>query len=525
MTTHHASLMRRPFVSGPSGRRSLLIATVTTLITASLGIAPAYASDDYAPAGDLYSMARVAQRAGAEKWWDEGYTGAGIDVAVIDTGVSPVEGIDGAGKVVNGVDLSLESQNREFRYLDTNGHGTFMAGLIAGHGSALEQPYSMAGAAKYRGIAPDARIVNVKVASADGGTDVSQIIAAIDWVVQHRHDRDLDIRVINLSFGTNSRQSYLIDPLAYAVEQAWQAGIVVVAAAGNTGFQRGNDAPGLADPAYDPFVIAVGGYDSNGTNTPLDDSIGAWSASANCGACRKPDVIAEAAHLQGLRVRGSYLDLNHSEGILNNRYFRGSGTSEAAAIVSGSAALILDKYPDLTPDEVKAFLIRSTPRIDGVPNSQQGKGEVDLAGLTNLTPEHAVQTWTPSRGDGSLEASRGTDHLTQDGVLLEGEQDIFGHNFNSAKMARLEAAHESWDGGTWNGNSWSGNSWSGNSWSGNSWSGNSWSGNSWSGNSWSGNSWSGNSWSGNSWSGNSWSGNSWSGNSWSGTAWATGIWN
>ena len=109
-----------------------------------------------------------------------------------------------------------------------------------------------ASAGGYRGVAPDARIVSLKVGVADGGTDVTQVIAAIDWVVQHRHDNGMNIRVLNLSYGTNSTQPYGVDPLAYAVEQAWKAGIVVVAAAGNSGYQTGASAQGLADPALRP---------------------------------------------------------------------------------------------------------------------------------------------------------------------------------------------------------------------------------------------------------------------------------
>ena len=135
---------------------------------------------------------------------------------------------------MNGPDLSLESQNPSLQYLDTNGHGTFMAGIIGGNDG---QPGG------YRGVAPDSRILSVKVGDADGGVDVSQVIAAIDWVVQHRHDNGMNIRVINLSYGTNSLQPYTVDPLAYAVEQAWKAGIVVVAAAGNTGTRRDRVSP------------------------------------------------------------------------------------------------------------------------------------------------------------------------------------------------------------------------------------------------------------------------------------------
>jgi serine protease AprX len=153
-----------------------------------------------------------------------------------------------------------------------------MAGLIAGNDG---QPGG------YRGVAPDARIVSLKVGVADGGVDVSQVIAAIDWVVQHRNDNGMNIRVINLSYGTNSTQNASVDPLAYAVEQAWLQGIVVVAAAGNTGYQVGGNAPGIADPGYDPFVIAAGGSDSMGTATMADDTVGAYSASARCNAPSK----------------------------------------------------------------------------------------------------------------------------------------------------------------------------------------------------------------------------------------------
>ena len=144
-----------------------------------------------------------------------------------------------------------------------------MAGLIAGNDGQ---------AGGYRGVAPDARIVSLKVGVADGGADVSQMIAAIDWVVQHRNDNGMNIRVLNLSYGTNSTQPYGIDPLAYAVEQAWKAGIVVVAAAGNSGYQNGASAQGLADPAYDPQILAVGAADTMGTAAPWDDQVAPFSA-------------------------------------------------------------------------------------------------------------------------------------------------------------------------------------------------------------------------------------------------------
>jgi serine protease AprX len=487
------------------------------------------ATAPYIPALDPYSMYNLTAQMGARAWWNAGYTGQGVDVAVIDTGVAPVKGLNSPGQVVYGPDLSLESQNPSLRNIDTNGHGTFMAGLIAGRDPSMTAPYSYAPPSAYRGIAPDARIVSLKVATADGGADVTQVIAAIDWVVQHAQDPGFNIRVINLSYGTLSSQAYTSDPLAYAAEQAWKHGIVVVAAAGNTG----GNGQGLTDPAYDPYIIGVGAYNTMGTNSLLDDIVASYSASSDgCDVCKTPDLVAPGSHIQGLRVPGSYIDQNHPEGVISGRYFRGSGTSEAAAITSGVVALLLDKYPDLTPDQVKYLLTDSAQSIPGFDAGSEGAGAINLRALAREDDPNScgwwrqsgcssdAQSFTDSTGTGSLDGSRGGDYLTQNGVPLTGDQDIFGHSFDSSAMAQAEADGSSWSGGLWNGNVWSGSSWSGSSWSSAVWAGSSWSGSSWSGSTWSGNTWSGSSWSGSSWSGSSWSGSTWSGNDWAGLGWS-----
>ncbi len=495
------------------------------VVVAALVLVPAAGAASYNPASDGYSMAAVTNQMGALFWWNAGYTGSGVDVAVIDTGVSPVPGLDDPSKIVYGPDLSLESQAPNLRNLDTYGHGTFIAGLIAGRDSALTAPYAAALASVYRGVAPDARIVSIKVATADGGADVSQVLAAIYWVIQHAHDPGLNIRVINLSYGTNSKQPYTIDPLAYAAQLAWKKGIVVVAAAGNTGYQQGQGALGLADPAYNPYVIGVGGYDTMGTAAPGDDTIGSYSASSGgCTSCKQPDFVAIGSHLQGLRVPNSSVDSTHPEGRIDSRYFRGSGTSFAAAVTSGAIALILQKYPNLTPDQVKQFIVSGARKLPNADAAAQGAGALNLLALAAATPASSTQTFTNGTGAGSIELARGSDHLTRDGVVLSGERDIFGHSFTGSVIAVKAASSGTWSGGTWNGDAWSGSSWSGNSWSGNSWSGNSWSGHSWSGHSWSGSSWSGSSWSGNSWSGSSWSGSSWSSGTWAGGSWLGATW-
>jgi serine protease AprX len=503
-----------------------LLALLLAMVLGGMRSGASWGAAVYDPTADPYSMQNITAGDGVQAWWNAGDTGEGVDVAVIDTGVAPVAGLDAPGKVINGPDLSVESQNPSLQYLDTDGHGTFMAGLIAGNDGLP---------GGYRGVAPDADIVSLKVGVADGGADVSQVIAAIDWVVQHRDDNGMNIRVINLSYGTNSTQPYTIDPLAYAVEQAWKAGIVVVAAAGNSGYQRGASAGGLADPAYDPEILAVGSADTMGTATNSDDQVASYSAgAASCSSsCRGPDLMTPGSHMQGLRVPGSYIDLNNPDAELGDNYFRGSGTSEATAFVSGAVADLLQRYPNLTPDQVKEMLITSCDKLSGTNWKQRGCGELDMNQLLSapvapdLTAKQYLKRWgvkALSTGTGSLEASRGTDHIGMNGSVLQGEQDIFGMPFDSTGMAALEAAGHSWSGGNWNGSSWSGNSWSGSSWSGSSWSGSSWSGSSWSDASWSTNAWTGSSWSGSSWSGSSWSGSSWSGNSWSSGSWLGASW-
>ena len=191
--------------------------------------------DGWEHTNDLGSMYYVAQEVtGAGDMWNDGQTGRGVDIALIDSGVAPVEGLLTPGKVINGPDLSFESQSDNLRYLDTYGHGTHMAGIIAGRDRTTPTTVRK-GEESFVGMAPDARIVSVKVADSHGLTDVSQVIAAIDWVVQHRRDNGMNIRVLNLSFGTDSEQDYRLDPLAYAAEVAWRKGIVVVVAAGNGG--------------------------------------------------------------------------------------------------------------------------------------------------------------------------------------------------------------------------------------------------------------------------------------------------
>ena len=449
------------------------------------------------------SLEEITRTIGADEYWDDDYKGEGIDIAVIDTGVSPVRlfGEDAEDKIINGPDLSFESQNPDTIYLDSNGHGSHMAAIIAGD-------YD-----DDRGVARKSRIVNVKVGAFDGSVDVSQVIAAIDWVVQHKNDNGMNIRVLNLSYGTDGTQDPAVDPLSFAVEQAWKAGIVVVVAAGNDGA----GVP-LNNPATNPYVIAVGAADSAGDKYTANDSVATFSS---CGIGRTVDVVAPGKSIESARVPNSVSDLDHPEARVGSYRFKGSGSSQAAAVVSGAAALIIDQRPGITPDQVKQLLIDSAQPIAGSSDCQ-GAGQIDLGVAKDMATPSAIQNHGAATGTGSLEGARGNHHVAMDGVDLVGEMDIHGTSWSGTSWSTASANGTSWSGGEWNGTSWSGTSWSGTSWSGTSWSGTSWSGTSWSGTSWSGTSWSNQTWTGTSWSGTSWSGTSWSGTSWSGTSW-TGL--
>ncbi|MGQ0432846.1 MAG: S8 family serine peptidase [Microthrixaceae bacterium] len=451
-------------------------------------------------------MSDVNAAIGATAMWGRGFDGAGVDVAVIDSGIAPVQGLGGTTKVINGPDLSFESQSSYYRYLDTFGHGTHMAGIIAGNDGTADG---------FKGVAPGARLLNMKVATREGAADVTQVIAAIDWVVQHRQD-GMNIRVLNLSFGTNGIQDRMVDPLAHAVESAWRNGIVVVLAGGNTGTSLGS----LTNPAHDPMVLAVGASDTLGTTSTTDDRVAPFSSTGS--SARYVDVVAPGVSITSLRNPGSSIDDAHRSAIVDTRYFRGSGTSQAAAVTSGAVALLLQARPSLTPDQVKALLKASASPM--LLDSQRSRGagllNVDLAARSTV-PLTATQTASSSKGTGLIEASRGSEHISDSGIDLRGEKDIMGSPWVGSVWAPLASVGTAWSGGYWRSVEWAGSCWCGTSWTGKSWSGKSWSGKSWSGKSWTTDLWSGKSWSGKSWSGTSWTGKSWSGKSWSGANWAS----
>jgi len=460
--------------TGAIPRRRWLSLGVPAALALTTGIAsPTIAATSVTAAGigvdpaDTGSLSAVTRIVGAQDAWAQGWTGRGVDVAVVDTGVARVAGLGAPGQVIDGPDLSFDAGTGGPAGVDGFGHGTFMAGIIAGRDVGVSGSTSgcttclnssgFSTTSSYVGVAPQSRIVNVKVGAYDGAADVTQVIAAVDWVTQHAHDPGMNIRVLNLSYGADSAQPYIVDPLAQAVEQAWLHGIVVVASAGN----EGKSVPQLADPAYDPYVVAVGGLDPRGRVSSADDKVAKFAEHGS--PARPVDVIAPAVSVVGLRVPGSYVDtLPTNVGQVGDRFQLGSGTSQAAAVASGVAALIVQSHPQATPDQVKALLTGTAATLakgnksadDPKTLAYSGHGTVNAAAAVAAPlPDGAAsaQRFPVATGTGTLDATRNGVYVTDGGVDLTGQRDIFGQAFDAGLMAASQAQARSWAGGVWNG--------------------------------------------------------------------------
>lgn len=481
------------------------------------------------PSTQPEAMTNVTRVTGATAMWKQGYTGSGVDVALIDTGVAPVSGLTDSAKVVVGPDLSFESQSADLRYLDTYGHGTNMAGIIAGREVATASGAAYAAdTTNFYGMAPDSRLVSLKLADRDGVVDVSQMVAAIDWVVQNRAANGLNIRVLNISYGTYSPQSPQADPLSWAAEVAWRSGIVVVASAGNLGATVG----GLSSPAYDPWVLAVGAVDTRGTDSTSDDVVPAFSAKQGGNFnTRGIDVVAPGVGVVSLGVPGSYLSDTYPAARFGNGFLRGSGTSQAAAVVSGASALLISQRPALTPNQVKALLIGGATKLPTPSTAAQGNGELNLVTASGLAVPTTTQSPVVGSGTGGIESGRGGVHAVIDGQSLSNERDIMGNSFVGPTMAAKAASATAWGAdGSFNGSVWIGSGFTPDitSWAGKTWGGKTWAGKTWAGKTWAGDSWSGKTWSNSNWTGGGWSAATWTSavslQSWSGSAWSTDSW-
>jgi serine protease AprX len=316
----------------------------------------------------------------------QGLNGSGVTVAVVDSGLTTRNNdfnSENRSRIIANAGFGNQVNNP----LDLYGHGTHVAGIIGGNGAASN--------GLYKGVAPEANLVNLKVSDKDGMTYESSLIDSLQWVYENKDV--YNIRVVNLSMNSTVAQSYHTSPLDAAVEILWFNGIVVVVSAGNNG--TGNGPVTIYPPANDPFVITVGATEDKGTGDLTDDNLAVFSAyGATDDGFAKPDLVAPGRNVVApLSEKASTVYTAHPLHRVGDNYFRMSGTSMSAPVVSGAVALLLQNEPNLTPDQVKYRLMGTANQSWNYNNTQSGAGYLDIqAAVNGTTAESANQGIMPS---------------------------------------------------------------------------------------------------------------------------------
>ena len=357
-------------------------------------------------------------------------TGAGVVVAVLDSGVEPSVALGKSDKrLITGPDFSGSTGAR-----DAFGHGTFMANLVAGgkvSGDVI-------------GIAPAASVLDVKVAGADGSTSLSKVVKGLDWVADHARDYG-DRVVVSLSLGAaRPTDSYGSDPLTDAADAVQAAGVTVVTASGN-------DPSQVSDPGQDPQLFTIGAADTSGGSAV----VAPFSGRGTPAGMRKPDVVTAGVHLLSILPDHSAI-AQANPGSRSGKLFRGSGTSQATAVAAGAVAAFLSGRSGVSPQDVRASFGTAASDLAG-----EGDGYGLLVIPTTVVDGEATLTHPPATNpDGSP----------------------------NPQASSWSAS--SWSASSWSASSWSASSWSASSWSASSWSASSWSASSWSASSWAASTWS-----------------------------------
>jgi serine protease AprX len=323
-------------------------------------------------------------------YYDKGY-GDGVNVAIIDSGINRY-----IYDLYWGISHNEDFVNRANSGRDDHGHGTHVAGIIAGNGANAY--YGDYEECFPEGAAPMSSITNLRVLDAEGSGSVSDVIQAIDWVLDHNDDHPHNkIKVINLSLGHPVFESYTLDPMCQAVERAVLSGIVVVCAAGNFGYSDGRSVYGsIVSPGNHPLAISVGAVNTKGSYARSDDEIAPFSSRGPTlvDGVLKPDIVAPGNHIMSTLDYWSTIAYEHPENFVNPDEFDAdarypaylwlSGTSMAAPVVSGTVALMLEANPGLTPNLVKIILMYTAQKLVEPDIFTQGAGYLNAEGAVRL---------------------------------------------------------------------------------------------------------------------------------------------
>jgi serine protease AprX len=432
--------------------------------------------DPQAGTSDVSPSTDYPDVVGANLAWDQQDIGKGVSVAILDTGLSLhqglVRGVDGRRTRILAWKDYVDGKRIPF---DPNGHGTHIAGIIANSQVGQDK--------EWNGIAPGANLVAIRVLDEKGQGTYETVIKGLQWILSN-HKR-YHIEVVNLSLVSPVQSAYWADPLNQAVMRVWAAGVTVVAAAGNGGPKPMS----IGVPGNNPYVITVGAFTDNFTpDNWNDDYIAPFSAAGpTLDGFAKPDVVAPGAHMVSTMLPNSYIAKNHQANQVSNQYFSMAGTSQAAAVASGAAALIIAHNPSLSPNQVKfRLMVTAFPFID--PNTtnalysmwQQGTGRINIPdavfakgikGSANagMNIESDLKGKTHYEGYTVYDKDTGTFHLRGDYSAWSG-----GYGTWSGGYGTWSGGYGTWSGGygTWSGGygTWSGGygTWSGGygTWSG-----------------------------------------------------------
>src|SRR5436190_15199684 len=362
-------------------------------------------------------------------------------IAIVDSGIDATRP-EFAGRIVANVNLSTLPGNSPG---DGRGHGTFVAGIAAGKLAGKD------------GAAPTAKLVSIDVMDDQGMARTSDVIAAADWILANK--AQYGIKVANFSLHSYVANSFMYDPLDKAVEKLWFNGVVVVAAAGNYGYPDRPSGVPFA-PGNDPFVITVGASDTGKSVSTNDDTAAPWSAYGyTLDGFAKPDLSAPGRYMVGPVPVTSTLYSERPDHIVEPGYMELSGTSFAAPVVSGIAALILGSNPTLSPDQVKGALLLGAKPLPKATDMSEGAGEVNAG--------KSIQLRNPPAANKALNRFVISDPGT--GSLV----------FDAASWASAAKADASWANASWSDASWSSASWASASWAAASWASASWASASW----------------------------------------------
>ncbi len=378
-------------------------------------------------------------------------------IAIVDSGSAATRS-DVAGRVLGQVNLASLPGNTPTG--DGYGHGTFVAGIAAGS------------APGYAGVAPKANLMSVDIMNDQGQATVADVVAAADWILQNK--TTYNIKVANFSLHSVNRASIRFDPIDQAVEKLWLNGVTVVAAAGNYAVNGAQSGVQFA-PGNDPFVITVGAADIGTSVGAGDDTSAPWSAwGYTPDGFRKPEIGAPGRYMIGPVPATGQLYGLHADKVTSPGYMQLSGTSFAAPVVAGAAAMLMGQHPEWTPDQVKGALMLTASPEPLVKLGQLGVGDVHIARARHLRT-------TPPNPNAALNQFVGA---TADGTRV----------FDAAAWSDAAWASAAWSDAAWSDAAWSSAAWSSAAWSDAAWASAAWGTAAWSDAAWSDAAWSDAAW-------------------------------